>query len=26
MSELSNETPVIVYCSYGFNVGCAGTV
>jgi Fe-Mn family superoxide dismutase len=25
MSELSNETPVIVYCSYGFNVGCAVT-
>jgi Fe-Mn family superoxide dismutase len=25
MSELSNETPVVVYCSYGFNVGCAVT-
>jgi Fe-Mn family superoxide dismutase len=24
-SELSTETPVVVYCSYGFNVGCAVT-
>jgi superoxide dismutase, Fe-Mn family len=23
MSELSSDTPVVVYCSYGFNVGCA---
>ena len=22
-SEVSAETPVVVYCSYGFNVGCA---
>ena len=22
-SELSTQTPVVVYCSYGFNVGCA---
>jgi Fe-Mn family superoxide dismutase len=22
-SELAAETPVVVYCSYGFNVGCA---
>jgi Fe-Mn family superoxide dismutase len=24
-SELSTQTPVVVYCSYGFNVGCAVT-
>jgi Fe-Mn family superoxide dismutase len=24
-SELAPETPVVVYCSYGFNVGCAVT-
>src|ERR1051326_2589803 len=23
VSELSTESPVLVYCSYGFNVGCA---
>jgi Fe-Mn family superoxide dismutase len=23
LSELSTDTPVVVYCSYGFNVGCA---
>jgi len=22
-SELAPETPVVVYCAYGFNVGCA---
>jgi Fe-Mn family superoxide dismutase len=22
-AELSTETPVVVYCAYGFNVGCA---
>src|SRR5207244_2651111 len=24
-SELSSDGPVVVYCSYGFNVGCAVT-
>ena len=24
-AELSTDTPVVVYCSYGFNVGCAVT-
>jgi Fe-Mn family superoxide dismutase len=24
-SELSTQTPVVVHCSYGFNVGCAVT-
>jgi Fe-Mn family superoxide dismutase len=23
--ELSTDSPVVVYCSYGFNVGCAVT-
>jgi Fe-Mn family superoxide dismutase len=23
MSELARETPVVIYCAYGFNVGCA---
>jgi Fe-Mn family superoxide dismutase len=22
MGELSKETPVVVYCAYGFHVGC----
>jgi len=22
-AELSTDSPVVVYCSYGFNVGCA---